>query len=549
MNKLLLLLTLAVSLPTWAQTSGTAPVPVNFTSSDLPIIVITSDSTIVDDPKVEAKMGIIDNGPGQRNALTDPFNNYNGNIGIEIRGSASQSFPKKSYGLETHDASGADADISLLGMPAGSDWILSAVYADKSLMRNVLMYNLAREAGSYASRTRYCELVINGSYRGVYAFMEKLKRGADRINISKLKSSDKTGDAVTGGYILKLDKLTGTLGANWTSKLTNTAISNPDKIVFQVEYPKLDDINTQQLNYIQAYVDSFETALNSIDYADTRNGYRHYINTSSFIDYFLLTELSRNTDGYIYSTYFYKDRTSKNGKLTMGPVWDYDIAWGNADYCSGASAQGWVYNSFCSLPHVPFWWQKLLQDPAFSRELNARWTALRSTTLSEQHIFDQIDTNAALVAESKDRNFTAWPILNTYVWPNAAVFATYPEEVAYLKQWIHNRLLWMDNNLTREPNAVTANKAPTTITAASAYPIPFTTSLALAYSLQSASELKVVLVDALGKQVYQRQLPLQAIGSHTLTIEDCEQLVPGMYYVQLISNTGCQNLRVQHTTL
>jgi hypothetical protein len=185
MNKLLLLLTLAVSLPTWAQTSGTAPVPVNFTSSDLPIIVITSDSTIVDDPKVEAKMGIIDNGPGQRNALTDPFNNYNGNIGIEIRGSASQSFPKKSYGLETHDASGADADISLLGMPAGSDWILSAVYADKSLMRNVLMYNLAREAGSYASRTRYCELVINGSYRGVYAFMEKLKRGADRINISK----------------------------------------------------------------------------------------------------------------------------------------------------------------------------------------------------------------------------------------------------------------------------------------------------------------------------------------------------------------------------
>jgi hypothetical protein len=547
MNKLLLLLSFAFSIPAWAQTSSPMPVSVSFTSSDLPIIVITTDQPIVDDPKIEARMGIIDNGPGQRNALTDPFNNYNGNIGIELRGSSSQMFPKKSYGFETHNASGADVDVSLLGMPAGSDWILSASFPDKSLMRNVLMYNIARESGNYASRTRYCEVVLNGAYMGIYVFMEKLKRGADRINVSKLKSSDKTGDAVTGGYILKLDKTTGTTNASWTSKYTNPTPNN-FKSQFLVEYPKLEDINSQQLNYIQAYVDSFETALNNKKYNNLSDGYRHFINTKSFIDYFLLTELSRNPDSYFYSTYFYKDRTSKGGKLTMGPMWDYDIAWANADYCQSDSVAGWVYNNLrCGAPKIPFWWKSLLEDPAFTSELRARWVELRSTALKEQHLTEQINATATLLAESRVRNFTAWPILGTYVWPNAAVLATYPEEVAYLKRWIHNRLEWMDGALTQETSAVMSNKLPTDLTTATAFPIPFTNSLTVTYSLKSASTVSVVLVDALGRQVAKQSLPQQPIGNHSVSIEGCEKLVPGAYYVQLISNTGCRTVRVLRT--
>src|SRR5688572_1076543 len=149
----------------------------SFTSSNLPIVVInTNGQTIVDDPKIVADMGIIHNAPGVRNHITDPFNNYNGKIGIEIRGSSSQMFPKKQYGIELADVNGDGVEASLLDLPAEEDWILFAPYNDKSLMRDVLAYKLGRDQGRYAPRTKYCELVLNGEYMGIYVLIEKIKR-------------------------------------------------------------------------------------------------------------------------------------------------------------------------------------------------------------------------------------------------------------------------------------------------------------------------------------------------------------------------------------
>ncbi|MVN76054.1 T9SS type A sorting domain-containing protein [Hymenobacter sp. HMF4947] len=547
MKHLLFTLLLSLPLSSWAQV---VPLPgLGFLSSDLPIIVIdTHQKEILDDPKIEADMGIIDNGPGKRNLATDSFNNYTGKIGIETRGSSSQwYFPKKSFGVETRDAAGEDLDASLLGMPAGSDWVLSASYGDKTLMRNVLTYQISNQVGNYASRTRFCEVVINNVYQGVYILAEKVKRGADRVNISKLKTTDTKGDALTGGYIVKLDKATGSSAANWTSKFKNPTNALENEILFQVEYPKLEDINLAQRSYIQAYVDSFETALSGGNFNDARRGYRHFINTTSFADYFLLTELSRNIDGYCFSTYFYKDRTSKNGKLTMGPAWDYDLAWGSAALCAGSDPAGWVYSNASCGHQIPFWWRQLLADPAFVRELRARWDVLRSSVLNQANLDQLIDANAAQVAESQGRNFTAWPILGVGVWANAVAFPTYGEEVNYLKNWMHQRLAWMDNNIPTNSNPLLATKAPVVFAEATASPVPFGAALAVAYSLPSASVVRVALADALGRPVYQQALPRQSVGEHVVHLTDCAKLAPGVYFLQLTSDAGSRTLRVVHT--
>ena len=158
----------------------------------------------MDDPRIVCDMGIIYNGVGVMNAITDPHNEYNGKISIEYRGSTSQSmFPKKPYALETQLANGDNNNVSILGLPKENDWILYSPYTDKTLMRNVLTFDIGRKMGWYTSRTRYCELVVNGDYRGVYVFMEKLKRDNDRIDIAKLDADDLAGDSLTGGLYCK----------------------------------------------------------------------------------------------------------------------------------------------------------------------------------------------------------------------------------------------------------------------------------------------------------------------------------------------------------
>src|SRR4051812_47144509 len=148
-------------------------VTVPFTSSNLPIIIIdTNGKEIVDDPKIEASLGIIYNGANMRNNVTDAYNNYSGLMGIEIRGSSSQQFPKKQYGVQLQDANGDDVEAALLGLPKEEDWIFSAPYNDKTLMRDVLAYKLANDLGEYAPRTKYVELQLNGSYNGIYVLIE-----------------------------------------------------------------------------------------------------------------------------------------------------------------------------------------------------------------------------------------------------------------------------------------------------------------------------------------------------------------------------------------
>tara|TARA_B100000902_G_scaffold392836_1_gene445892 strand:- start:906 stop:2960 length:2055 start_codon:yes stop_codon:yes gene_type:complete len=427
--------------PNWFQP------PLIFSSSFLPIVIInTNGQNILDDPRISCDMGIIDNGFGSINSITDNFNDYHGKISIEYRGSSSQSFPKKQFALETQDSIGNNNNVSLLGLPIENDWILHAPYSDKSLMRNFLTYNLGRKMGNYSPRTVYCELVLNGDYQGIYILMEKIKRDNDRVDIARLDIDDNAGDSLTGGYIVKIDKYTGTGGADWLSNYPN--IGGGARYI-QYHYPEASVMSSQQLDYIKSYVDSFEYVLNGPNFADTSIGYGKYIDVGSFIDLYIINELSKNVDGYRLSTYMYKDRKSNGGKLNMGPFWDYNLAFGNVDYCDGWDVNGWEEDGGCGdVLQNPFWFSRLLQDTNYQNKLKCRWEYLRQRSFHQDSIFNFIDSVSNYLQDAQLRNFQKWPILGNYVWPNYYVGNTYQEELIFLKNWISDRLSWIDNNLT-----------------------------------------------------------------------------------------------------
>lgn len=416
-------------------------------SSNLPIIKInTNGQQIVDDPKIVADMAIIYNGPGKTNNVDQTNYNYLGKIGIEFRGHSSQMFPKKQFGFETRDETGIDdSDVSLLGLPKESDWILSANYSDKSLMRNILSYQLSREMGNYASRTINCEVIINNEYKGVFVLMEKLKRDKNRVNVEKIASTDITPPNVTGGYIFSIDKLDGG-ETTWTSKIAPAP--GYAATVFQFVYPKdSEDIQPQQKEYLSDYVDSFEEALNGSKYQDPVNGFSNFADGTSFMDFFIVNELARNIDGFRLSSYFHK---SRQGKIVAGPVWDFDIAWGNANYYSGSNPVGFDYT--IAIPpndyQVPFWWERLMTDVAWKAALNCRYSDFRQNVLSQQRIYTIIDSVSNELQIAQTRNFIRWNIMGQYVWPNPQPVPTsYAGEVSNLKNWVTARLNFLDGEL------------------------------------------------------------------------------------------------------
>jgi hypothetical protein len=514
----------------------------NLTTSKLPIIVINTNGGVIgDEPKIKADMGIIDNGPGQVNNIADAFNDYNGKIGIEFRGSSSQDmFPKKPYGIELQDDAGFGISAPLLGMPAEEDWTLNATYNDKSLMRDVLAYKLARDVGRYAPRTRYCELMINGEYQGLYVLIEKIKRDKNRVDISKLEPSENEGDDVTGGYILKIDKTTGTSGPGFYSSFAPPNRVADQSIFFQYDYPKFDQITLEQKAYIKKYIRDFETVLNSSSFADPVNGYQKYIDMNSFIDFLIVNEVSKNIDGYRLSSYLYKDKSSNGGKLVMGPVWDFNLAFGNANYCDGGTTGRWMYdfNSICGDDSwlVPFWWKKFLYDRNFTNALAARWIELRQDKFSSAKVSDYIDSVANVLAQgSMQRNFQKWPVLGTPLWPNYYVGNTFSEEVNWLKGWYDDRATWLDLNM---PSVVTGTEAPLhSALSVKSYPNPFDSNLAFEIEIEQAGIVTVILNDVLGKEIVYEERSYGRKGNYKIQLTPLN-LPDGAYFATIRFNSS-----------
>lgn len=412
-------------------------------STYLPIVLLETNGQTIDFQKVNTNFKVIDNPNGQANHPSD-MPAYEGLISIRLRGNFSSGLPQKPYAIETLDAAtGLDTSVALLGMPKEEDWILLANWNDKSLVRNPLMFQLARDLGQWAPHTRHVELLLNGQYQGIYTFCEKIKRDGDRVAIKKLTPDDNALPALSGGYIFKHDY-------GWDFGTDNWHHANcPDRSLnFEMVYPKIEDITPAQFNYLTGYMDDMEEALFSPNFTDPTTGYRHFLDMDSWVDYFLLSELSGNVDAYKKSMYYHKDRDSL---LKLGPIWDFDWALkflGENGFYNGS---GWLYKvDPCTqdVLYVPYF-IRLMQDSFFRQRVCARWQSLRSTQLDTAYIFNYIDSSALALDDAKNRHFQRWQCLgyNSGA-PEAPPYpSTYAGEVEKLKKFLRQRIAWMDANM------------------------------------------------------------------------------------------------------
>ena len=510
---------------------------VNFESSELPIIMInTLGQTIPEDEKIDALMDIKYNGPGSITHINDPSNEYSGNIGIEIRGATSAGFPQTPYGIETRTESGGNNNVSLLGMPAENDWVLLSNYNDRSLIRNTLAFQLFEEMGNYSVRTRLCEVLVDSAYKGIYVFGEKIKRDNNRVDIAKLLPGDTLDDELTGGYILEQNY--------WNSEnsfLSNySPIDHPDfDVHFVYKYPKFDEINEPQKAYIAAYIDSLETALYSDDFADPEIGYRKYLDVNSFIDYFLVNELSRNNDGFKKSVFFHKDKFSNGGKMKMGPVWDFDWAWKNLLTCSifeNTDGSGWAHhiNDCFTDNYSCGWYIRLLQDGAFANELNCTYQDYRQSVLDTASIFAYIDSINNLVQNAQERHFQKWPILGlSGPAPEVgAIATTYSAELDTLKSWINLRLQWLDENIPGICLTIDVQEQQKISNNLSVYPNPGNGDVHFSADLPGEAMFNLSIYDGSGRKIL--NVELQAGLLHF----DYHLNEKGIYFFTLTNNNG-----------
>lgn len=421
--------------PVWFQEPNPESIEINFTSSNLPILMLdTSGEEIPSEPKIPASIKIIKRPNDQRNYITDQNNSdyidYEGPIQIEVRGSSSSLFSKKQYALTTYDDAGEKDNVKLLGMPKENDWILSGLAFDTTFVRDFVSYKLSNSIGQYASRAEYCELLLNGEYKGIYMLLEKLKADDSRIDIKKVDEDDNTLPKITGGYITKADKIEGEEVEAW--QMQNYA---GWETKYAHEHPKPDEVTTDQHDYIQAVF--FDLDQKSLDAnVSLSDGYPSIIDIPSFVDFILINELASNPDAYQFSTFFHKDR---RGKLRAGPIWDLNLSFGNDLFFWGFDRSKYNVWQFMDGNVGSKFWQNLFNEPNFKCYLARRWNQLTATgqPLSENKIFELIDQTVSLITEAVDRQELQW---------NFDIDFT--SRINTMKSFVTQRIAWLSTELS-----------------------------------------------------------------------------------------------------
>lgn len=409
-----------------------------FTDSNLPIIIINTDggASILDAPRILASMKIIYKGPGVRNAVADQNDpaslNYDGRISIEVRGSSSQALDKKQYGLSTLMTDGnTNNNVSLLGMPKENDWVLNGLAFDPSLIRDHISFYLSRAIGQYAPRTAYCEVMVNGVYRGLYMLQEKVKVDDKRVNINKIDQMDISLPNITGGYLIKADKVTMEDPSAWTM----SSYLGINDVNFIYEFPKPQNITSEQGNYIHNQFSRLAIAAseNNISPID---GYPSIIDVPSFIDFIILNELSANVDGYQFSTFFHKD---KGGKLRAGPIWDLNLTYGNDLFIWGfdrSKTNTWQFDNGDNIGAR--FWKDLFNNSTFRCYLSKRWNKLiqPDQALSSNSIISLIDETVNQISEAVVRENSKWGSVGDHI-----------ERINSIKNFLIARITWISNSL------------------------------------------------------------------------------------------------------
>jgi len=411
-------------------------------TSNLPIIVLHANGRYISkeqDRLIRAEFHDLENG----RASLKTTNAFEGWISIHLRGSTTARLPKQSFTFHTMSDKTNQTKVSFFGFPKEEDWILYAPFEDKTMIRDVLAYELTRKMGRYAPRSKYVEVFITNSkdkvskrdYAGVYVLMEKIKRGSERVNIAKLTPEQSSEPDISGGYIIKRDH------DDRNESRFHTSRGGP---YFYV-YPNPKEITPAQRTWLKNYFTRFENALYGEDFTNTQNGYAAYLDVDAFIDAHWLVELSKNVDGFRYSAFITKDR---GGKLKVGPPWDWNRSFGNANYYGGGKVEGWYSSNL--RPREISWYHRLREDPAFMQRCSSRWVELRKDVLETKKVHAMIDEIAGQLQEAQRRNFERWPILGEHVTCNYYVGDTYEEEVRWMKKWIQGRLAWIDRQVAAQ---------------------------------------------------------------------------------------------------
>ena len=442
---------------------------VGLRSTNLPIVWIEVDGQYIDRyERITARMKIIHNGDGNQNyadTIAHPGQHidYEGYVALRYRGSSSFSMSdKKPYSFRPLDKpleeGGTKKKVNILDMGKDNDWALLAPYADKSMMRDLLAFEVSRPWMEYTPQGRYCEMFLDGTYYGVYILTETVSKGKHRLN---LPDPGLEGDTITGGYIMEVNRTDGevTHRSKYHPVSSQGSPYHNRVINFQYKSPDYEDMSDEQVSYINGRIDQMERML--WNYTAGGNAtYESYIDVTNFIDYQIAMELGHNVDAYRLSGKFFKRRDSEDERFKM-VVWDMNLAYGNADYYNGWRTDTWMYKNNNTMNAegdeqlIPFWWYKLNTNPDYTAALKARWAQYRRSNLREEAIMATVDSlaNVLTARGAVLRNSQAWPRWGEYVWPNYYIADDFQDEVGHLKQWLSDRIAWMDQQLGYDPDS------------------------------------------------------------------------------------------------
>lgn len=421
-------------------------------SSDVPLVVIHNfgGGSVPSGVQQPAHIAVFDTATG-RSALTNPPQ-LSTRAGINIRGSSTMYQAKKNFRLEFWDEYNNDHSQPLLGLPDDSDWILYACdNFEPVLIHNPFAHELSRQIGRYSSRYRFVEVYVNttggsikqANYNGVYVLLEKIKIGKHRVDIDKLEPEHTRLPQVTGGYLLSIDRPAPGEGQIYTAGVGVNCLN-----------PKWDELRqpqrAPQYQYLNNYFSTLTSVLNGASFADPVQGYAQYVDVPRAIDHHILNVLTFNVDALRLSGFFYKPR---EGKLSFGPLWDFDRALGSTD---GRDANPRIWRSaspdygtdmFNSAPiFANPWYGRMFRDIDFWQKWIDRWQELRRAQFALTNLQALVDTLAGQVREAEKREIVRWPGFTT---PRRG---SYQAEVDALKVWLSNRVDFIDTNFVAAPS-------------------------------------------------------------------------------------------------
>ena len=371
----------------------------------LPIIYLQTDSFLPIESKDDYILGDawIDGGRG-----FDDFDESS--MKIRGRGNSTWEFPKKPFQMKLDDKG------EFLGMPNDKKWLFLAEYADKTMLRNKIAFEMGYISNlDWTPQARFAEVFINGEYNGTYNVTQKVEESDNRVAL---------GDT---GYLLELDQLERLDFDDVYFESTAT-----DRFIVNIKEPSLE-YNSEEYSYIVNLIGDFESALFGANFTNESNGYRQYIDIDSFVDWFLISEITKNVDSMFFSSIFLN--VIPGEQIKMGPLWDFDLSFGNVDYADSRYPEGWwvKYNP---------WYERLFADPYFVSKVKERFQYFNN---NQDLIIDKIDSYSEQLKWAQEENDDKWQTMGVFVWPNPVVFDTYQEEVDNMKSWYITRMTWLES--------------------------------------------------------------------------------------------------------